>query len=216
MALAVAGIAIIGCALAFGKFPDPASRFFFIGAIFVFPALSLISEDTTFLYFRYFLVSLPFIYLLTAPAAERLSQSSRLIRISAVILCAASIIGQIPRIWTLSTIGRGAYCDSLQQIAFDPDPQKSIASNNEMELAIVLSHFRRRFDFLEPLHCIPASNLETDIPHWIVYSSQEDPLATPQIRLELNGNFYNLVSSHRSAPVSGTHWTLYKIQNTNP
>ena len=216
MALAVAGMAIIGSALAFGKFPDPASRFFFIGAILVFPALSLISADTTFLYFRYFLVSLPFIYLLAGPATERLSQSSRLITISAVLLCVVSIIGQIPRIWTLATLGRGAYFDTFQKIASDSDPQKSIVSNNEMELAILLSHFRRRFDFLEPLHCIPASKLETDIPHWIVYTSQEDPPATPQISLELNGQFYNLVSSHLSAPVSGTHWTLYQIQPNTP
>lgn len=211
-----AGLALLAAAIAFGKFPDPPTRWFFAGATAVFPALSLLAADTTYLYFRYFLVCLPFVYLLAAPVAERVSGFGRAASIPALALLAASILGQAPRLWALAAQGRGSYLAALESIASDPDPVKTIVSNNDMQVGFVLGHYRARLPALEPLRFTPTSKAAETSPHWILYATQEDPPAPPQPTIELHGKIYQNVSFHRSAPVSGAHWAVYKIQNAPP
>jgi hypothetical protein len=215
-AAAFAGLALLAAAIAFGKFPDPATRWFFAGATAVFPALSLLAADTTYLYFRYFLVCLPFVYLLAAPVAERVAEFGRAASIAALALLAASILGQVPRLWALAALGRGSYLPALEKIAADPDPGKTIVSNNDLQVGLVLGHFRARLPSLEPLRFTPNSAASETQPHWILYATQEDPPAPPQPTIELHGKIYRNVSFHRSAPVSGAHWAVYKIQNATP
>jgi hypothetical protein len=215
-AAAFAGLALLAAALAFGKFPDAATRWFFAGATAVFPALSLLAADTTYLYFRYFLVCLPFVYLLAAPVAERVAGFGRAASIAALALMAASILGQAPRLWAIAALGRGSYLDALEKIASDPHPGKTIVSNNDMQAGIVLAHFRARLPSLDPLRFTPKSAAAETQPHWILYATQDDPPAPPQPAIELHGKIYRNVSFHRSAPVSGAHWAVYKIQNATP
>ena len=207
------GIALLVSAIAFGKFPSPASRCFFAGATAVFPALSLLAADTTYLYFRYFLVCLPFVYLLAAPVAERIAALGSAASVAAAVLLAVAILGQVPRTWILALHGRGSYLQALREIASGPEAKKNIVSNNDMELAIVLAHFRAQLDSLAPLHFVPSTSTGQAAPDWIIYASQEDPPAPPQSTIELHEKTYQKVSFHRSAPVSGTHWAVYKIQN---
>lgn len=216
LAITVGGLTILTAALALARFPEPATRWFFIGAIIVFPGLSLFAADTTYLYFRYFLVCLPFVYLLAAPVAERIAECGRPAATIAISLCLASIAGQTPRLWALATLGRGSYFNALQEIATAPTPCKFIASNNDMQVGFVVGHFRLIFSWLEPLQFVSKWTNSQKLPRWILYTSQEDPPVAPLPTLELNGKFYNFVSFHRSAPVSGAHWALYEIQNTNP
>ena len=215
-AAAFAGLALLAAALVFGKFPDPATRWFFAGATAVFPALSLLAADTTYLYFRYFLVCLPFVYLLAAPVAERVAGFGRAASIAALALMAAAILGQAPRLWALAVLGRGSYPGALEKIAADPHPGKTIVSNNDMQAGIVLAHFRARLPSLDPLRFTPKSAAAETQPHWILYASQDDPPAPPQPAIALHGKIYRNVSFHRSAPVSGAHWAVYKIQNETP
>jgi hypothetical protein len=215
-ATAFAGLALLASAIAFGRFPDPATRWFFAGATAVFPALSLLAADTTYLYFRYFLVCLPFVYLLAAPMAERVAECRRTASVAALALVSAAIVGQIPRLWTLATQGRGSYLAALEKIASDSDPGKTIVSNNDMQVGLVLGHFRARLPALEPLRFTPNSAAAQTAPHWILYTTQEDPPVPPQSAIELHGKIYQNVSFHRSAPVSGAHWAVYKIHNATP
>jgi hypothetical protein len=78
---ALLGLVVLVAVLVFARFPDVATRVFFAGAVLVFPALSLVATDTTYLYFRYFLVSLPFVYLLSAALAERIELGPRWLRL---------------------------------------------------------------------------------------------------------------------------------------
>jgi hypothetical protein len=214
--VAVAGLVLLGVALGAGRFPDAASRWFFVGATVVFPALSLVATDTTYLYFRYFLVSLPFIYLLTAPLATRLAEFGRLPLTAALVLLAVCIGGQVPRLWTLSNQGRGDYLSALRWIVSDAAPDMSIISNNDMQVGLVLGHFRSEYPDLEPLRFLPRSTSGAAAPQWILYATQEDPPAPPEPVIELDGRHYTAVSKHLSAPVSGAHWTIYKIQPPSP
>ncbi len=208
--LALAGLAATTAALVFGRFPDASTRVFFAGAVVVFPALSLLSTETTYLYFRYFLVSLPFVLLLAAPVADALRSSAPVWKMAAGFLLAAVVAGQIPRLAALIGQGRGDYATALTRIASEPAAGRKIVSNAEMQVGFLLAHLKRSEPHLDSLILVPQARAAEEVADWIVYASQEDPPAVPQESLELHGVIYRTVSVHHSAPVSGSHWTVYR------
>jgi hypothetical protein len=209
-AIALAGLAVLTAALVYGRFPDPATRVFFAGAVAVFPALSLLATDTTYLYFRYFLVCLPFVYLLAAPVAGNLAVRGPVWRTALAGLLAAMVAGQIPRLAALIGHGRGDYAAALARIASESAAGTKIVSNTEMQVGFTLAHLKRTEAHLDSLILVPQARAAEDGADWIVFTSQEDPPTAPQDSIELHGENYRAVSVHYAAPVSGTHWTVYR------
>ena len=210
LVLGVGGLLITAAALVFGRFPDLATRVFFVGAVFVFPALSLAATDTTYLYFRYFLVSLPFLYLLGAPLAAQIAGLSRGWRVVGSVALAVVVLGQAPRLAQLLVLGRGDYLTALRVVAEDSSPVKTMVANNEMQVGFVLGHYKKSHPELGPLVLVPQRQAADQTAEWIVYLTQDDPPASPQPAIVLHGSSYRFVSMHRSAPVSGAHWALYR------
>ncbi len=208
--ITVAGLAAVTAALVFGRFPDAATRVFFVGAVVIFPALSLLATDTTYLYFRYFLVSLPFVYLLAAPLADLLSARAPAWRVAGAVLLSAIVVGQIPRLGTLIGLGRGDYAAALARIASESAAGTKIVSNTELQVGFLLGHLKRSKPELAGLTLVPQARAAEDKADWIVFTGQEDPPTAPQEAIELHGDVYRAVSVHHSAPVSGSHWTVYR------
>ena len=215
-AIAAAGILALATALLLGRFPTPATRWFFGFVTVLFPTLSLLATDTTYLYFRYFLVSLPFVYLLAAPISERISEMGRIPKTTAALLLCAIVAGQFPRLWTLATQGRGDYLNALRHIASDTSLSPSIISNNDLQVGLVLGYLRSRHPELSPLRFLPQKSQLESAPNWILDATQEDPPTVPEPTIDLNGRRYAALAKHLSAPVSGAHWTLYQIQTNTP
>jgi hypothetical protein len=208
--IAVAGLAAMIAALVFGRFPDFATRIFFAGAVAIFPALSLLATDTTYLYFRYFLVSLPFVYLLAAPVADALSARAPAWRVAGAVLLSAIVVGQIPRLASLIGQGRGDYDAALTRIASEPAVGTKIVSNTEMQVGFILAHLKRSQPELAGLTLVPQARAAEDNADWIVFTGQQDPPTAPREAIELHGDVYRVVSVHHSAPVSGSRWTVYR------
>jgi hypothetical protein len=208
--LALAGLALLVVALVFGRFPDRATRVFFLCAVLLLPSLSLLATDTTYLYFRYFLVCLPFVYLLAAPLAERLGRLAPGWRIAGALLLGVLVLGQMPRVAQLVSLGRGDYVSALRVIAEASSADKTIVSNHEMQVGFVLGHHKKFHSELAPLLLVPQARAAEQPTEWIVYVTQDDPPAPPGASINLHGSSYRLVSFHRSAPVSGAHWSIYR------
>ena len=210
LVLGLGGLLLTAAALVFGRFPDLATRVFFVGAVLVFPALSLAATDTTYLYFRYFLVSLPFLYLLGAPLAAQIAGLSRGWRVVGSVALAAVVLGQAPRVAQLIALGRGDYVTALRVVAEDSSPVKTVVANNEMQVGFALGHYKKSHPELGPLVLVPQRQAADQTAEWIVFLTQDDPPASPQPAIVLHGSSYRFVSMHRSAPVSGAHWALYR------
>lgn len=208
--ISLLGLVAFVAVLVFARFPDVATRVFFAGAILFFPALSLFATDTTYLYFRYFLVSLPFVYLMSAPLAARIDLWPRGWRVLAAVVLGVVVLGQLPRLVSLIFVGRGDYVRALRVIAEDSSPDKSIVANNEMQVGFVLGHNKKFHPELAPLTLVPQARAADQPTEWIVYVTQDDPPASPEPLINLHGSNYGLVSFHPSAPVSGAHWAMYR------
>jgi hypothetical protein len=207
---ALVGLLVLVAVLIFARFPDVATRVFFAGAVLIFPALSLVATDTTYLYFRYFLVSLPFVYLLSAPLAARMDLWPRGWRILAATVLGAVVLGQLPRLVQLISVGRGDYVTALRVIVEDCSLDKTIVANNEMQVGFVLGYGKKLHSELAPLVLVPQARAAEQPTEWIVYVTQDDPPASPEPLINLHDTSYRFVSFHRSAPVSGAHWTIYR------
>ncbi len=208
--IALLGLVALVSVLVFARFPDLATQVFFVGAVAIFPALSLVANDTTYLYFRYFLVSLPFVYLLSAPLAERIDLMPRGWRVLAAVVLGAVVLGQLTRLAPLIFIGRGDYVTALRVIAEDSSPDKSIVANNEMQVGFVLGHNKKIHSEFAPLILVPQARAAEQPTEWIVYITQDDPPSPSGSSINLHGSSYGLVSFHPSAPVSGAHWAIYR------
>lgn len=108
--IALLGLVALVSVLVFARFNDLATRVFFVGAVAIFPALSLLATDTTYLYFRYFLVCLPFVYLLSAPLAEQIDLMPRGWRVLAAVVLGAVVLGQFTR-GAVDLYRAGGLCD---------------------------------------------------------------------------------------------------------
>jgi hypothetical protein len=208
--IALAGIVVSLAVVVFGRFPDNATRIFFACAVLVFPAASLLVGDHEHLYFRYFLVCLPFVYLLAAPAAEALANATPLWRISAALILGGCMAGQVPRLADLIERGRGDYAAALRKIATEPSAGRRIVANNEMQVGFILAHQKQTESLLKDLVLVPQARAAEVTADWIIYGTQDDPPVPADPHLELEGALYQFVSFHRSAPVSGSHWTVYR------
>lgn len=208
--IALAGIVVSLAVVVFGRFPDHATRVFFACAVLVFPAASLLVGDHEHLYFRYFLVCLPFIYLLAAPAAEALANAAAFWRIFAVLMLGVCMVGQVPRLVELIERGRGDYAAALREIAAEPSAGRRIITNNEMQVGFILAHQKQGEPLLKDLVLVPQARAAEMTADWIIYGTQDDPPIPAEPYIELEGNLYRFVSFHRSAPVSGAHWAVYR------
>lgn len=214
---ALLGGAFIAAALVWGRFTGQRLRVFFLTVILLAPAGQLAIADHKFLYFRYFLVCLPFIHLLSGPLAQRLmEQSSPLWRVAGCAAIALFLVGQLPRIAALIQFGRGSYVQALEFIARSPIASKSIASDQDLRNGMVVEFYRRRLPDLSALQYFPQWQKSNEPATWLITNTQEEIPASLPKRLSAFGADYSLTSAFRTGPVSGTHWLLYRRVQEGP
>jgi hypothetical protein len=116
---------------------------FFPSVLLVSPALLLIFMQPTYLYFRYFIVCFPFLYLLLAYLICRCFRAFpkpyRLVLVFAIFV---SVSGQATRIIPLLTLGRRGYSQALGFIVNNAvEPTIVIGSDNDFRNSILLNFY---------------------------------------------------------------------------
>jgi hypothetical protein len=209
MPVALLGVAALGWGLVWGKFEVPSARIFFILVIAVVPMLGLLVAGPEYLHFRYFLVCLPFGFLVLGALAERLPRGLPA-RVGIAVLLAILVSLQVPRIATLAQLGRGGARPVLERVSSAGAEGQTIISNHDLMLGMVVEFYRARDSRLAGVRYLPQWAERSGPADWLVISSQEQPLPAPSSSMQLPDASYRLVTAIRSAPVSGTHWILYR------
>lgn len=205
----ICGVAALVSGIVWGRFDVPSARVFFILVIAVVPMLGLLLGGPEYLHFRYFLVSLPFGLLVLGGLAARLSLGV-VSRAAIAVLLVLLVLVQIPRIASLVQLGRGAARPVLEMVALTGGAGQSVISNHDMMLGMVLEFYRARDSRVAGVRYLPQWAERAGPADWLVISSQEQPLPEPSPSMQLPDASYRLVTGIPSAPVSGTHWILYR------
>lgn len=185
-----------------------------------FPFAALIGLFLTqpeILYFRYFLVFLPFFYIAIAAMLTRLLASSfGWSKEMAILLIAGFVLGQAPRLIALASTGRGGYQQALTLIAASPLANKVVTSDHDFRNGLLIEFFRSRNSVFET---ISYRSLETTHPGevgWFICHSQDPHPGLPEESIETHAGKFRLAAVFPYAGVSGWHWMIYRADQPGP
>jgi hypothetical protein len=182
---------------------------FYLVATLASPAVALTLQRHSLQYERYHLMAAASFLLL---AGTLLSRVARRHAALAWGLVAACWIGQAPRLYRLTSQGRGQYSAALHLVLSEspgPDPV-SIASDNDFRNQMVIAYHGAHLRGGDRLRYVPnvvwASNGST----WFVAHRPADvPGPGPDIQ-DAAGRHYRLRATFESAPLSGFTWFVYR------
>jgi hypothetical protein len=173
----------------------------------VFPVLGYWLAGREYVYFRYFLVCLPPLFLLLGCLAERLWLAGQVGKAFVYVALALSLGSQIPPIWELARQGRGACRAVLQTIKQGSRETTDVFSDHDMMVGMVFEHYRAKELGGDSIVYRTQWSMPTGHCEWLL--SQPGPLPVTTIR-EIDGQLYRHVQTFFRSRVSGADWILYR------
>lgn len=187
---------------------------FYPVVLFFAPMLLVVITQPTYLYFRYFIVSIPFFYLLLGYLVSRgyRSENKRL-RWSLVAIVVIFVMAQAQRTIPLLLLGRGNYMAAVQYIISSSEKDViGIGSDHDFRNKVLLAFYTELLPEPNRLYYIDQPDWKKAGPDWIVTHHQDTFFRPPkQLAIREVGN-YKLVKEFRFAGISGWHWFLYRFE----
>ena len=190
---------------------------FFPAILVVAPLALLAVTGTETVYFRYFIIALPFFYLLAARLAGFILRSGpHWARALVVVALAGYLAGQGCRLVPLLHRGRGSYRAAVRTMAArTPAGPIRVGSDHDFRTEMLLRFHGRNLP-AGRLQYIPREAWLAGPPRWLLTHSQ-DRSHQPPARLEFPpGLRYELVDTFPYGGVSGWSWYLYRTTEAAP
>lgn len=215
---------------------------FHLVALILAPAALLATLRPPVVYARYFVVCLPFLYLVLGRAAAGVASLHRLAALPVAALLLASLAGHIVQTHGLLTLGRGRYREALKEMARRTrGAELHVGSTSDACVADVLRYNSRalgpgrRVRYLESYPWVvgrrrllsmpdPARPVEPGGPRrftterWSALRVEwlvvpsTGPLPRVPGSVRERGARCHLVGAYPSLPLSGQHWYVYKCR----
>ncbi len=184
---------------------------FYLGVLLAAPLAILAVRREGWVYFRYFLVCFPFLYLLAGMAVERLWTSKRNGGAAAVGALAILLAFHSVRTANLISIGRGAHIEALQHIV-DESPAGPIVvgTDHDFRNKLLMGFYVPHVNGAERLVYRdfagwPPGGVDWAITHKMGKGVQpKDEISRDGVRYALDGEF------RYDGGYSGFHWFLYR------
>ncbi len=185
--------------------------------VIVIPVLSLPiiqrSVNGFRIYPRYYLVCLPFLYLLLALALARALRSPhralRLLAAGSLCLYAA---GQAMPLSGLLRYGRGEYTEALTYIASITPSGATLGADNDYTTQPVFRFLQEKDSRLAKLRYATVDQWPVYPPDWLVLDSWDRPAEPPKPQIVIDAGSYRYERTFPSARLSGCYWILYRRQ----
>ena len=173
------------------------------------PALLLVVAQPRYLYFRYFVVTFPFFYLLAVKLAMEMRQ-----RPVAVAIALLFFAGQLVRVTTLVRVGRGHYRAALHRMVQDTTTERiSVGSDDDVANGTVLRFYAADLPPSRVLRYIPIGEWATEPPEWFIYHTQDVNAAAPPGLTLRGAGSYRFVQRFPFEGTSGMEWFLFRRGN---
>ena len=210
-------LAILAFLLAFGVglwHAKETSRhwLFFLGVTVLIPALVLVATRPTFIYFRYFVLSLPFFYLGVARGLAACWRFGRIGKPLYVLALALFLWGNGARTAGLLTHGRGNYSEAVQFMAeASSSSEILVGSDNDVWGRTLVGFYARSLPAGLRMHYTPRSAWPRGGPEWLITQRAElDFQPPPQLEDPQSGAVFKLARTFRYGGTSGWHWFVYR------
>lgn len=210
---ALAGIAYLGVVLAGVVFVlrcEPEEWSFFLAALLVGPLGLLALARPDHLYFRYFVVTFPFFYILLAYLVGALCRwAGRWGSATAVLLLFPWILGHGQRIDELLTHGRGNNRAALRYVS-SRAPKGELRIGCDNQTALSLSFYARELPQDQTLRIFRLSQREEEKPEWLITRNQNPVYRPPDEMVFSEQDRYRLAGEFLYGGVSGWNSFLWQ------
>jgi len=175
----------------------------FAGAIFVFPAATVVLAQPEEFYPRYLLISVLFLQLLLSGLLARLYRRPRYGRVVYLVVLCLILVGN--GAWTarLLTSGRGGYQAALRlMLDRSTDPDLTVSSDHDFRNRLVLQYYFDRSGSTRRLIYYSMDQIPQAGPEWVLIHSQEQEFSPPHYLRDRFGNEYALEAAFPYAGLS--------------
>ncbi len=193
---------------------------FFLGAIVIFPLAMPLFEHGTLHYVRYFIVALGFLLLLFGRVLGWLFRSGRGGQVACGLLCSLFIALNFWGVTSLLKYGRGQIAESVNFMAQSAKEQPVVSFGGEQDFRIqfVLAFYWREMMDDKRAAYYDHDHWPAEGPEWVIFHKESFTLPLPPGKrfTDKFGNWFELVRTFPTAPLSGVHWFIYrKIGSAN-
>lgn len=211
-ALCVAAVAL---AAAWGLYclrDDPNQpAIFFLCVLLIVPGAVLVLRQPEYIYFRYLIVCVPFLYLLLSSCLVSILRTGRGGRIAASALLLLFAAGNAPPIISLISLGRGQYREAVLYMAHHtPGPNVLVGSDHDFRNQLVLRYYARFLPENKTLLYVEQDEWPAEGVHWALTHSQDLAHTAPRRLVDRGGNAYLLEKTFPYSGISGWNWYLYR------
>lgn len=184
---------------------------FYLSALILAPALVLAASRPKIIYFRYFVVLIPFFYLLCASLADELWRASGKGRVLAAVLLVLFLGGQSVYAYRFFDKGRGGCGRALAFMAEKTAGDTILVGSSDDYLNVKILTFYSRY--LKPgtnIFYVSNEDLPANPPDWFIVERHSPGMVLENgIRIGKNHD-YRLVRVFRYSGFSGVDWFLYR------
>jgi Dolichyl-phosphate-mannose-protein mannosyltransferase len=186
---------------------------FFIAVIAVMPLALSFFQHGTLHYVRYFVVALAFMLLLFGRLLGWLYNREAVGKIVCAISCLLFITLNGWDIAALLKYGRGHISEAVQFMV-DHSVQKSpvtFGGEQDFRILFVLAFYSRETMPNQPMQYYEHDQWPANGPEWVIFHKEsfEQPVPPGKTFSDKSGNWFELVRTFPTAPLSGVHWFIY-------
>jgi Dolichyl-phosphate-mannose-protein mannosyltransferase len=186
---------------------------FFVAATVVIPLALPFFEHGTLHYVRYFIVMLGFLLLLFGRVLGWLFQSGRAGKIACGLLCSLFVALNAWDVGSLLKYGRGHIAEAIQFMDQTAKQQPvSFGGEQDFRIEFVLGFYWREMMGDKPASYYDHDHWPAEGPEWVIFHKESFALPVPPGKrfTDKFGNWYELVRTFPTAPLSGVHWFIYR------
>jgi len=186
---------------------------FFLGAVVVMPLTMPLFEHGTLHYVRYFIVALGFLLLLLGRVLGWLFQSGRSGKITSAFLCLFFLTLNGSAVGSLLKYGRGHIAEAVNFMAENAKEQPvSLGGEQDFRTQFMLGFYWREMMGDKPANYYDHEHWPAQGPEWVIFHGESFTQPTPPGKrfTDKFGNWFELVRTHPTAPLSGVHLFLYR------
>jgi Dolichyl-phosphate-mannose-protein mannosyltransferase len=186
---------------------------FFLSAIVIIPLSLPLIEHGTLHYVRYFIVALAFILLLFGRALGWLCESGRSGKIVCLLFCSLFMTLNAQSIGSLFKYGRGQTGDAVNFMAENAKEQPvSFGGQQDFRTQFMLGFYWREMMRDKPANYYDHDHWPAQGPDWVVFHGESftQPVPPGKRFTDKFGNWFELVRTYPTAPLSGVHLFLYR------
>jgi hypothetical protein len=183
---------------------------FYTTVIFIAPALALIAWRQSFVYPRYFAITIPFVLPLIAKSLSRSWQHGRTPRLGCITLLALVLWGDLHRYKELRSPGRGQYLAAIDYILEHTNGPVTIASHQDARNELTFDFYKRYLPPDRQINYIKKDQLTNNPPQWLLIDCLSDMPPQSSERTTPDRSRYRLARVFRYSGLSGFDWWIYE------